>query len=60
MDAVGVRLDGSAGANAWGIRTEVPGPDAQQRHRAFQLPGLVASHEERYYLIVSRRLGAVS
>jgi 1,4-alpha-glucan branching enzyme len=54
----GVRLDGPAGANAWGIMTEVPDPDVQQRHREFQLPGPGASHEERYYLTVSRRLGA--
>ena len=49
----GVRLDGPAGANAWGIMTDV-----QQRHRQLQLPGPGASVEARYYLTWSRRLGA--
>jgi hypothetical protein len=54
----GVRLDGPAGANAWGITTEVHDPDSQQRHRELQLPDPGVSHEERYYLTSSRRLGA--
>jgi 1,4-alpha-glucan branching enzyme len=49
----GVRLDGPAGANAWGIMTDV-----QQRQREFQLPGPGVSAEARYYLTWSRRLGA--
>jgi 1,4-alpha-glucan branching enzyme len=43
-----VRLVGPAAANAWAIMTEVPDPDAQQRHPEFQLPGPGASHEECY------------
>ena len=54
----GVRLDLPACANSWGIMTEVPDPDSQQRHRGFELPGPGASHEERYYLTASRHLGA--
>jgi 1,4-alpha-glucan branching enzyme len=54
----GVRLDGPAGANAWAIMTEVPDPDDQRRHREFQLPAAGATQEERYYLTVSRYLGA--
>jgi 1,4-alpha-glucan branching enzyme len=49
----GVRLDGPAGANAWGIMTDV-----QQRQRELQLPGPGASAEARYYVTWSRRLGA--
>jgi 1,4-alpha-glucan branching enzyme len=49
----GVRLDGPAGANAWGIMTDV-----QQRQRELLLPGAGASVEARYYLTWSRRLGA--
>ena len=54
----GVRLDGPAGANAWGIMTEVQDPDSQQRHRELTLPGPGGLREERYHLTVSRRLGA--
>src|SRR3954453_4066808 len=49
----GVRLDGPAGANAWGIMT-----DDQQRQQELQLPGPGASAEAHYYLTWSRRLGA--
>jgi 1,4-alpha-glucan branching enzyme len=49
----GVRLDGPAGPNAWGIM-----PDVQQRQLELQLPGPGASAEARYYLSWSRRLGA--
>jgi 1,4-alpha-glucan branching enzyme len=49
----GVRLDGPAGANAWGIVA-----DDQQRRRELQLPGPGANAEARYYLTWSRRLGA--
>jgi 1,4-alpha-glucan branching enzyme len=49
----GVRLDGPAGANAWGIMTDV-----QERRRELQLPGPGANAEARYYLTWSRRLGA--
>jgi 1,4-alpha-glucan branching enzyme len=54
----GVRFDGPAGANAWAVMTEVHDPDGQQRHRDFQLPQAGGTLEERYYLTVSRRLGA--
>jgi 1,4-alpha-glucan branching enzyme len=54
----GVRLDGPAGANAWGIMTEVNDPDSQQRHRELQLPGPGAGAEARYHLTSSRHLGA--
>jgi hypothetical protein len=42
----GVRLDGPAGANAWGIMTEVQDPDSQQRHRELTLPGPGGKLEE--------------
>jgi len=54
----GVRLDGPAGANAWGINLEVPSVASQDRWREVVLPNAGGSAEERYYFTWSRRLGA--
>src|SRR5438046_918103 len=54
----GVLLDGPAGANIWGITTEVPDAQQQQRQRAFELQPAGANQEERFYFTYSRRLGA--
>src|SRR2546430_15904393 len=34
----GVRFDGPSGANTWGICTEVPDAESQERYRKFRLP----------------------
>jgi 1,4-alpha-glucan branching enzyme len=54
----GVRLDGPAGANAWGINLEVHDALSLDRYRQVTLPAPGGSSEERYYFTYSRRLGA--
>src|SRR5215212_9235778 len=54
----GVLLDGPAGANVWGITTETPDANAQQRLRTFELRPAGANQEERFYFTYSRWLGA--
>jgi 1,4-alpha-glucan branching enzyme len=53
----GVRLDGPAGKDLWGIATEVQDADSRDRTRAFVLSA-DAGQEESYYLTHCRRLGA--
>jgi 1,4-alpha-glucan branching enzyme len=53
----GVKLDGPAGTDLWGIATEVQDADSRDRTRAFVL-GADARQEESYYLTHCRRLGA--
>jgi 1,4-alpha-glucan branching enzyme len=54
----GVRLDGPSGDGVWGIATEVPDADRQERHRECTLPGAGASATESYRLTWARHLGA--
>lgn len=54
----GVVLDGSQGANFWGIPTEVQDVNSVQRFREFQLQGTAESQVERYYFTYGRYLGA--
>lgn len=54
----GVRLDGPVGANQWGIVTEDADPYAIKPERTAVLPGAEGRGTERYYLTLSRYLGA--
>jgi 1,4-alpha-glucan branching enzyme len=54
----GVRLDGPAGANVWGVPTEGPVAESQDRWCTVDLPGAGRRQEARYHLTWGRRLGA--
>lgn len=56
----GVRCDGAAGTDLWGVPTEVPDLDSRERHRSFALRHADAKRMqiEAYYLTHCRRLGA--
>jgi 1,4-alpha-glucan branching enzyme len=54
----GVRLDGPGGAHQWGIATEAPAPPDLRPERTAVLPPGGGHSTERYYLTVSRMLGA--
>jgi 1,4-alpha-glucan branching enzyme len=53
----GVILDGPAGANAWGIPTEVGDQNSSERYREFELQA-ADNPEQRFYFTYCRRLGA--
>ncbi len=53
----GVVLAAPAGANVWGIPTELNAADSLDRHRSFRL-GDEASQRQDYFLTFARRLGA--
>jgi 1,4-alpha-glucan branching enzyme len=53
----GVRLDGPAGANLWGIPTEVNDMNSAERYREFDLRA-DGPQEQDFYLTYARRLGA--
>jgi 1,4-alpha-glucan branching enzyme len=52
----GVRLDGPAGPDLWGIPTEIGDSNSTDRYRSFILTA--AGNQQRYYLTHCRRLGA--
>lgn len=52
----GVYVDGPAGANLWGIPTEVEDHASGERYRSFDVDSV--GEEERYHLTYCRRLGA--
>lgn len=56
----GVRVTTTAGEELWGIPTEVPDPESQERHRSFVLERARGSgmQIEAYHLTQCRRLGA--
>ncbi len=54
----GVRLDGPAGPNAWGVNLEVGVAGDRHRHRELVLPSADSTIEETYHFTWSRRLGA--
>lgn len=53
----GVRFDAPAGANTWGICTEVQDSESLERYREFRLPDPGGHGEARYHLTWCRRLG---
>ena len=54
----GVVVDGPAGANDWGIATEIGDPTSTERYREFRLLPPGCAQLERYHLTWCRRLGA--
>ncbi len=54
----GVRLDGPAGANLWGIPTEVNDRNSSERYREFTLSADGSSARQEFFLTYGRRLGA--
>ena len=54
----GVTFDGPAGANLWGIPTEIGDKDSLERYREFELRPAGKNPDQRFYFTYCQRLGA--